>query len=206
MAFPFLTVFMIFILALTARYAVLNKRREEKFEKFWEREAAADHTPAKDLSDLPYLSVPLDRFPIGKWDADEILMIEDRLKELSQKKMLNLTQESNTDLKLKYGTDNLEVLSEIGENYNELTVLLCDYAKALMETGDYDGAKTVLEYGVSVDTDVSTNYTLLGDCYVNLNTVEKINTLKEQVRNRHLLLGKKILTYLDTCTDPKADK
>ena len=132
-------------------------------------------------------------------------MIEEHLKELSQKKMLNLTQESNTDLKLKYGTDNLPVLSEIGENYNELTVLLCDYAKALMEVQDYEGARVVLEYGVSIETDVSTNYMLLGDCYQSLSTPEKITALKEQVVLRHLLLEQKILTYLDTCTDPKGD-
>ena len=84
MAFPFLTVFMVFIIGLSIRYAVLNKRREEKFDRFWEKEKEADHTPAKDLSTVTFLKVPIQSFPMGKWEDDEIAMIEERLRALSE--------------------------------------------------------------------------------------------------------------------------
>ena len=206
MAFPFLTVFMVFIIGLSIRYAVLNKRREEKFDRFWEKEKEADHTPAKDLSTVSFLKVPIQSFPMGKWEDDEIAMIEERLRALSEKKLLNLTGKTNTELKLEYGTANLEIMSAIGEDFNELTVLLVDYAKALMEKHDYEGAAAVLEYGMSVGTDVSSDYTLLADCYLALGHPEKIELIKEQVQNRDLLLEQKIISYLDACTDPTADR
>ena len=197
MAFPFLTFFIIFLIALAVRYAYLDKKREESINSFWEKEEQAKHVPKKDLSEIPYITVPMDTFPIGRYDDGEVSSIEDALFALSKKRIINITGMTNTEVKLMYGTDNLEVLSEMEDNYNELTVLLVDYAKCLIEREDITGALPVLEFGVYIGTDVSGNYELLGDCYKKLDRTSDIEDLKQKVLDRHLLLESKILFYLD---------
>ncbi|MCR4674988.1 MAG: hypothetical protein K5675_08250 [Lachnospiraceae bacterium] len=198
MAFPFLTIFMIFIIFLFFRFSTLRKKQDEKINNFWDHEYDAEHTPARDISNLPYIKVPLSNFPLDKWDDDEIRMIEDSIRSLSEKRILNLTGKTNTELKLEYGTANLNVMSEIGENFNDLAVLLTDYGKALMQKGDFESAANVFEYGASIKSDVSSNYMLLGDCYIALHQERKLNTIKEQVQSMHLLLEHKIISYLDS--------
>ncbi len=197
MAFPFLTFFIAFIIALAIRYAYLDKKRKDIEDAFWEKEEQAKHVPNRDLSELEYIRIPLDEFPIGRYDDDEIAGIEDAIMALDKKRIINITGMTNTEVKLAYGTGNLEELSRMEDNYNELTVLLTDYAKALLEHEDYEAAKTVLEFGISIGTDVSGNYELLGDCYLALGQNKDIEELKQTVLSRHLLLESKILFYLD---------
>ena len=200
MAFPFLTIFIAFVIALAIRFAYLDKKQNKKIEGFWSLEEAAKHAPPKDLNTLPYIKVPIDSFPFGEWDDDEIISLEDSLSEVAGKRILNLTGITNTELRIEYGYDNLDVMSEIGENFNKLIVLLTDYGKALMEKGDFENAARVFEYGAAIKSDISSNYTLLGDCYVTLGTPSKIQPLKEQVKNYHLLMESKIISYLDELT------
>ena len=197
MAFPFLTFFIAFVIALSLRYAYLNKKQKDTEEEFWAREEKAKHVPKKDLSELEYIHVPMEDFPIGKYPDDEMAVLEDSIAKLSQKRLINITGMTNTEVKLAYGTDNLEVLSAMEEDYNELTVLLVDYAKALMERKDYESAQKVLRFGIDIGTDVSANYELLGDCCLALDKREEIEELKQTVLSRHLLLESKILFYLD---------
>ncbi len=195
--FPFLTAFLIFVLLLAARFAYLRGKREKDAEEFWAREEEANHVPDTDLSELPYIAVPIEEFPIGRYDDDEILSIEETLISISKRRIINITGMTNTEVKLKYGTGNLEVLEEMEEAYNELTVIITDYAKCLMEHDDYEAASLVLEYGVEIDSDVSANYELLGDCYKALGRESEIEDLKQQVMARHMILESKILFYLD---------
>ncbi len=197
MAFPFLTVFIIFVLLLAFRYSSLKKKTTEKYESFWGNEAKANNTPAADLSTIEYLKLPLERFPFGKWEDDEMQMMESQITELAEKRILNLSGKTNTELKLEYGTANLDAMTEIGENFNTLIVLLVDYAKALMEKNDLEEAVKILEYGASIGSDISSNYMLLGDCYVSLGQAKKIPVIRTQVESMDLLLGHKIITYLD---------
>ena len=197
MAFPFLTFFIAFVIALSLRYAYLNKKQKDTEEEFWAREEQAKHVPKKDLGELSYIKVPLETFPLGKYQDDEVAVLEESIIALSKKRLINITGMTNTEVKLAYGTDNLETLSGMEEDYNELTVLLVDYAKALMEQKDYEAAKKVLEFGVNTGTDVSANYELLGDCHLALDEKKEIEELKQTVLERHLLLESKILFYLD---------
>lgn len=198
MQFPFLTIFIAFVLFLFFRFSFLNKKQEEKMNKFWDMEQKAKTAPAKDINTLPYIKIPISTFPFGKWDDDEIIMLEDQLSALSKERIYNLTGKTNTEVQLEFGAANFEVMSEIGENFNQMTILLTDYGKALMEKGDYESAAKVFEFGASAKSDVSSNYTLLGDCYVALHQEKKIRLIKEQVESLHLLLEHKIIRYLDS--------
>ena len=198
--FPLLTIFLFLIGALTYRLYQLRRQQGQPLEDFWEKERLAELAPAKDLSLLPYITIPLEKFPLQFSDDPEIDMIEEELTQLSQKRLLNLNGMSNTDLKLEYGARNLDAMQEIGDDFSRMTILLTDYAKALMQENRFEDAATVLEFGLSVGSDISTNYILLGDCYVALGKKEKIPELIEDVKKLHLLLEKKILSYLEELT------
>lgn len=195
--FPFLTVFIILLIAYSIRRTTLTRRREQREEAFWAREKEAEHAPARDLSTLEYIRVPVERFSFGAVDDDELSMLEEELLTLAKKPLLNLDGRTNTDVRLDYGAANFDAVSQMGEDYDRLIVVLCDYAKGLMEAGREDLASGVLEYGVEIGTDISANYTLLGDCYRHAGEEAKLAGLRSKVEASQLLLKDSILRQLD---------
>ena len=87
------------------------------------------------------------------------------LRSLSTQKIVNLTGYTNTDLKLSYGTANITCLTEYDQNYTLLVSTLQKWAEALYRGGEKKECRQVLEYAVSVGTDVSHTYFLLADLY-----------------------------------------
>ena len=166
---PGVAVLLGIILILTVRYRYLSKKQKSKEESYYELEKRADQTPAKDLSTLPYIKVPIDEFPIGFSDDPEVCLIEEELTSLSGKPLLNLSRKSNTTLKLEYGARNLKKMQVIADDYDRLVVLLCDYAKILMENDMIEEALRVLSFGEEIGSDVSQNAVLLKECKERLN-------------------------------------
>ncbi len=197
MLFPILGIVLVGMIALALRYRYLNKKMDNDNEAFYERERKANATPKKDISNITYLKVPIEKFPIGQIEDDEIKVIEDKLVALSEKDILNLVGKTNTDLKEEYGVPNFDKMQEVGENFNELTVILVEYANELMLRNMLDEAISVLEYGIAIKTDVSKNYTLLGDCYKQKNQPRKIKVLREQAERYDGIMRESIIRHLD---------
>ena len=197
MLFPILGIVLVVMIALALRYRYLNKKMDNDNEAFYERERKANSTPKKDISNLTYIKVPLDKFPIGQIEDDEIKVIEDKLVALSEKDILNLVGKTNTDLKEEYGVPNFDKMQEVGENFNELTVTLVEYGNELILRNMLDEAISVLEYGIAIKTDVSKNYTLLGDCYKQKNQPRKIKVLREQAERYDGIMRESIIRHLD---------
>ncbi len=197
MVFPLLGLILVGMVALALRYRHLNKKIDNDKEDFYERERRANSTLAKDISNIKYLTVPLDKWPIGQIDDPDIKAIEDRLKALSDKDILNLTHKTNTDLKEEYGVPNFDKMQQVGDNFNDLTVAIVDYANELMLHNMYDEAITVLEYGIVIGTDMSNNYTMLADCYAYKNQPRRIETLRTRAENYEGIMRSSILKHLD---------
>lgn len=189
-----------FFLILLSAFAFLRNRStrsfQEKQDSFWEKENQANLTRRKDISNLDYIQIPLDTFPIGKFKDDILSSQEDTLTDLSSRQILNLSGISNTDLKLQYGAANLPVLSECDANYIILARAIAAYGKRLAELGHSKEAITVLEFGVACKTDVSTNYTLLHSLYCKNGETLKANQLVELIRSSNMLLKESILKKL----------
>ncbi len=189
-----------FFLILLSVFAMLRNRStrsfQEKQDSFWEKERQANLTRRKDISSLDYIQIPLDTFPIGQFQDDELSYQEDALTDLSNRQILNLSGISNTDLKLQYGAANLTVLSECDANYILLARTIAAYGKRLAELDHCKEAITVLEFGVACKTDVSTNYTLLHALYCQNGEIDKANQLVELIRNSDMLLKESILKKL----------
>jgi len=149
----------------------------QKEADFWEKERAANSVRRKPLDDLKYLTIPLDSLPVSlHTDNDIIRSCIDTIGELSKSPVVNLTGISNTDLKLKYGAPNINLLSLYDQRYTLLASTLQKWADALMELNETDAARTVLEYAVSTGTDVSGTYKMLASIYDH-------NGDKEAIRN-----------------------
>ena len=193
MGFPLLPFILLFLILLSIRLHHLNAKREKEEAEFWEKERQANITPAKDISNLRYITIPIEKFPLNFSSDEEVIEIENELKELSTHRLLNLTGITNTDLKLTYGVPNFETMSKIGDDFDRVCILLNKYAEALMEAERYDDVITVLEFAVGVGTDISESYTMLAKCYKYKEMDSKLDLLKNQVEQSSLYLKNTIL-------------
>lgn len=189
--------FVIILLSLFNLFRNRSRRSmKESQDAFWEKEQRANQTRKQDISHLDYIQIPLNTFPIGKYGDDKLSELEQTLRTLSSRKILNLSGISNTDLKLQYGAANLPVLSDCDTQFTTLARTLSAYGEQLAALGHWQDAVRVLEFGVACKTDISKNYTLLGTLYREHNQSDKLNELIEIVRSSDMLLKNAALKQL----------
>ena len=175
--FPFLTAFMIFIVVTTILRTKATRDEKARTEAFWNRENEANNTRRADLSLLSYYSFPCETLPAFPEDP-ELSPAYEELTSLCKKRMLNLNGLSNTDLKLKYGPQNLEELTVYGDNFAALESALLSYGKLLNEKGKRQDAEKVLEKGIALPTELMENYELLAAWYREEGADRKLQGLK----------------------------
>lgn len=178
--FPIFTISVcIFVIIFTIGRVRNTKAQEKVQEDFWTREQQANTVRKKDISQLDYITIPSWQFPL-----DLHTPAEQAIQELSDKKILNLTGYTNTDLKLMYGTANLSILTEYDENFTQLVRALCDYAHELLDADRTTDATCVLEFGASIHADASFIYTGLAEIYQsqqNFSGIEHLIQTAEQL-------------------------
>lgn len=196
-SFPLFGCFVIFLVWFAYERSKNDKLAKKLNSEFWQRESQANFSRKKNMDTVSYITLPLDTFPIGKHtDNNDITNAEQILLSLSDKRMLNLTGKTATDLKLEYGAANLVLLDEYDENYISMVKALQQYAKGLHDTGHTEDAATVLEFAVSAGSDIKATYVLLANIYVSLNTPEKINDLTASAKELDSLMKPAILEAL----------
>lgn len=197
MKFPFLGLFLLLIFVLAYQIRKTNHKQKQADEDFWAREVEANHVRRQDISGLSYITIPFEKFPINLCDDEEVKSYEADLKELSGKKILNLTGISNTDLKLQYGPANLPVLSDYDQNYTTLARTLVKYADCLIKRGYEAEAVPVLEFAIETGSDISATYTMLADYYQKHGNSEGLANLREHAEQLTSLMKQPILDKLD---------
>lgn len=144
----------------------LQKKQEEEF---WERERQANSVRNKPLNDLNYVVVP-DNLPYDlHTDNEEIASYIRTVKGLSDEKIVNFTGYTNTDLKMEYGTGNITKLSMYDQNYTTLVTTLQKWADMLISLDEKNAAIGLLEFCVSIGTDVGKTYYILAEHYLENN-------------------------------------
>jgi hypothetical protein len=175
-----------------------TKSKEAKIdEEFWNREYKANCTRKKPLDGLNYITIPEELLTMQPQNTTEEIndcLLD--LSDLSSCKIVNLTGYTNTDLKLKYGTANITVLSDYDFHYTNLVTLLQKLAELLHENGNDELAIGVLEFSVSTGTDVSKSYYLLAQLYKEKGTPDKIKELILQAQSINSLLKNTIVQNL----------
>jgi hypothetical protein len=183
----------VFVIVLKLSINKNDRAREGAESGFWERERQANSTRRQDISSLDYITIPLDTFPLNLGTESE-----ETIKELSGKRILNLTGISNTDLKITYGVANLEALTEYDDNFTRLVRALASYGNELLDLGQPSDAQTVLEYAVSIHADSRQIYTTLAELYRDSGQSGKIDTLLQSADGLESLSRDSIISALKT--------
>ncbi len=160
----------------------LGKTSKNKTD-FWEEERKANLTRPKDISGLDYRTVSIDSLPQSDHDDVTLRSYWNSIRRLEGKQILNLTGQTNTELKLRYGSANLTKLSGFENNYIELISTLHKLGARLYYLNYIEEAQAVLEYSVSCLTDVTKTYRLLAEIYRKQGTPDKIDTLIRTIPN-----------------------
>ena len=192
-------ILLVAMLALRIRY--LNKSSSQTLADYMKREEEANYVRKQSLDGLPYLQVDLTKLPMTTLKDDpEIAGIQEKLKDLAGKPILNLAGRSNTDLKLEYGTANISVLSEYDENYMQLITLLQSWAEYLNTRGKDLDAGQILEYAIEIGSDVVPTYQMLAGLYVSHGRMDLVEDLKKTAAALPSSSKDRILRELDKVT------
>ncbi len=197
MKMPVLTSVVIFVILLFWFIKRSAKKSRDEMEAFISRENEANSARRQPIDDLPYITIPEELFLIKYNESAKMQEVMRNLVFLKDKKILNLTGISNTDLKLKYGAANLPELSECDERYTLLVRSLQSFAENLSENGSEQEAIRILEFSISTGSDILGSYTLLAGLYEKAGTPEKINTLKEKAVSLNSLTAPSIMRMLE---------
>lgn len=160
----------IMILIVLLRYEIKknSKSKSQTIQEFLQRELEANTARKQDISGLGYKTIDLSFLPDVSAVPDpdhEIAAVLAALKRLEGKQFLNLSEISNTDLKLTYGVANFPFLSGCDANFTAFMRKLYDLGFRLNEAGAQEMAIFVLEYAIEAGTDVGSTYRLLGSLY-----------------------------------------
>jgi hypothetical protein len=198
MPFPVSTI-LIFIFIIWLQYEIRKSSRKAKTvsDDFWDKETKANAARRKDINNLEYVQIQPDQLPIADKEDQIINSYRDTILQLSNKRILNLTGISNTELKNNYGIANINLLMEYDNNYTILVSMLQKWAERLYSKGYEEDALSVLEYAVSCKTDVNKSYKLLADLYKKRNTPEKITDLIQMISSMSIHDKDKLIKELN---------
>lgn len=172
-----------------------TKKNAHANEDFWNREQKANLVRRKDLSSLSYITIPED-FSIPETADAAITKEWATITRLKEKKIVNFSGKTNTDLKLEYGMPNLSILTEYDNNYIQLCRSLASLGTRLMEQGYEAQAVPFLEYGISIGTDIKANYVELARYYIRTGEAEQVLHLITKAEQLPSLMRDSIVTTL----------
>lgn len=179
----FLICFVIFVLWMFYEQRKSQNKDKEASDAFWERERMANQTRKKDISHLPILHVEESELPLITTENESVLYYIDHIRKIIKSPMLDLSEYSNTDLKLAYGVGNFKVLCEYDENFNHFLLALTNLARACTEAGLYSEAEQTFLLAFHYGSQKMTDYTSLADIYLHLEEPEKISALIRNVED-----------------------
>jgi hypothetical protein len=191
-----LSFLIIFVLWLNYQIIKNNRLSKKGLEEFWKKESQANLTRKSDITKLDYINVPYDRLPMEDNPDPSINSLRNTILSQSEKKILNLSSFSNTELKLKYGTSNTKQLFECDNNFIVLVANLHKWGERLYLQGHTTDAITVLEVAVNCKSDVHKTYDLLVKIYIEQKTPDKINNLINSISNSDIRDKEKLLSKL----------
>ena len=167
-----LAITLVVIIVLGYYRSKVTQSQDNAEKAFWEKELAAGNTRRQDLEKLDYITIPLEQFPLGlNTDAEKELVA------LSKERIKNFQGLSNTELKLQYGTANLDELSSYESNFIRLQQVVLEYAKELCTADRRADAIHILEFMLQNGGDISGLYLELATLYQQEGYEEKVQHL-----------------------------
>lgn len=207
--YPIFGLFLIFVAWQAYERSKATRESAKASADFWQRETDANSVRRKPLDQEDYITIS-DELLLNNLCADapnEILSDEllisysETLNSLMDKRILNLTGMTTTDIKMAYGVANLNEVTEYDENYTKMIQNIASYGTRLMDLNMNDEAIKVFEFGIDSLTDISTNYKHLAKLYISKNEPEKIHKLIETAEKLDSLMKASIIETLKEMID-----
>lgn len=195
--------FLIFCAWLHYERRKSERKQNLESQEFWAREQKANHTRNKDISHLPLFELEEDRIPMPESTDENVIYYQDRTRASLAQPMMNLSEYTNTDLKLTYGTGNFNTLSEYDQNFNDFLMNMSNLAKAYSRVELYESAAAVYELCIECGSDKSTDYKALAKTYSKLETPRKIDELIAKAQKSDLPRKDALVTNLRVIREEK---
>ena len=189
---------LIFMAVVTYKRMKANHINQAAERAFWDREDAANRTRKQDISHLDYVDFSGVTLPFALFKDDLLQQCESQIQTLKEKKILNLTGISNTDLKLKYGPANLTSLTQYDQNFTLLARTLNTWGQRLNELSHPKEAICVLAFAVSIGSDIRATWGLLAKLYADSGDLAKIRDMKTTAATLNSLTKNSILATLNS--------
>lgn len=186
----------IFFLWLQIGQKKTQKLARRQSDEFWDREAKANQTKNKDISQLPLLHVSesdlvlsaatdtsaADNSITDNSATDKsVIYFSDKVRTNIKEPMMDLSSYSNTDLKLAYGVGNFKTLSDYDENFNSFLTNLTNLARAYADAGCLTKSRDTYCAAIRFGSRKVSDYTELGQIYLKLDDPQSISLLIAEV-------------------------
>lgn len=175
-----------------------GKSEDNLSKEFWNKERMANDVRKKDISTLSYIHIPLEQLPFQETSDPDLQEYQDTIRNLADKKILNLNGISNTDLKLQYGPANFDLLTEYDANYTTLIRTLSNWGQYLYTKDQINDSRIILEYGITCNTDIKNNFVLLAKIYKRNMENDKITNLIKRAESLNTLMQSSIISSLQS--------
>ncbi|HBA97972.1 MAG TPA: hypothetical protein DCZ23_07685 [Lachnospiraceae bacterium] len=188
--------FIVFILWFRVKSKQAGKLSNNPREEFLKREQEANFTRKKDISGLNYITVSENALPFSETDDEDEAWLQNNVKNIISRKMLNLSGMTNTDIKLEYGHANLDILSEYDQNFSMFLTSLDRWGSYLYEKGDKKRSMQILEYAIDSGSDITGTFTTLARIYIDNSQPEKVQFLIDKAQNSDFFMKDTIVSKL----------
>lgn len=197
----FFICFIVFVIWVRVKSNQAQKKTSTWDQAFWDREHEANFVRKKDITDLDYIQISEQELPFSDTATGEERERQEQVRDMLHRKMLNLSGMSNTDIKLAYGTANFSVLSGYDQNYTVFIRNLGLWGSYLHENCPEEDsrAKKILEFAVSLGSDITGTYLSLAEIYLSEGKLEKIQELIDHVEGSDFYMKASITKQLKAC-------
>lgn len=177
----YLGCFFIFLLWLFYEQKKHQKQAKTASDDFWAREEKANQTRKKDISQLPQIHIEESDLPCIETEDESVLYYIEQLKRIIKMPMMDLSEYTNTDLKLAYGVGNFKTLSDYDETFhNFLTDLSC-LGRSCFRAGLYNEAIQTYEMAFRFGSTKLSDYEDLAGVYLAMDKSAKVSELIQKV-------------------------
>ena len=139
-----------------------------------------------------------DSLPTININDTKILKDYETINKLRERKILNLSGMSNTNIKLEYGVGNLAFLSECDDNFVLLVRTLDELGHLLFSQGYETQGCEIFEYAVYIGSDIKATYTALADYYNKNNNKNGIDKLLLNASSIQTSAKDRIVEYINS--------
>ncbi len=199
--YPIFGLFLIFVLWQAYERKKSDRKNREASDSFWQKESDANSVRKQPLDNEHYITIPENLLINNLWknhpEDDTLLSLSDTLASLMDKRILNLTGMTSTDIKLKYGVANLNEVTTYDDNFTLMAKTIAEYGQKLMELENTNAAILVFQFGIDSLTDISSNYKYLAQLYKANGQPEKIDSLIDTASKLDSLMKNSIIKTLN---------